>query len=292
MRRKHPLAPNNGGTGEEQAHSFLTPPLLGAGGRFEVFANMRPIWRKAVRWGLAAVGAGVLVFALEILLAISGPDDHFQNPDRQPVRLGGPGKPLVYVVMGDSTAAGRGGYYAQGIAMQTARHLAQRGPVTLINLAVSGAKIRDVEQDQLPAALRLKPDIVLLAVGANDVTHFTPSRKITSGLSRILTQLAAARPGVWIVLTGSPDVGSARRFAQPLRWLAAVETGRVNRIMQGVQEEAAGRNASVVWAPIAQDTGPLFRRDPGLFAPDRFHPNDRGYAVWVPILNAALDQAR
>ena len=196
------------------------------------------------------------------------------------------GRPLLYVVLGDSTAAGRGAPYADGIAVQTASHLAQSRPVTLVNLAVSGAKIADVVRDQLPTALRLKPDLVLLAVGANDATHFTSGRRIGTDLTAILNELATARPGVRIVLTGSPDVGTARRFAQPLRWLAGVETARVNAVMQPI-----GQQHGAVWAPIARATGPLFARDPTLFAPDRFHPNARGYATWLPALDAALDEA-
>ena len=247
-------------------------------------------WRKIGRAALAAPLACLLVLGVEALVAIPGPDDHFHNPDRQPVRLGGPGQALTYVVLGDSTAAGRGGHYDMGIAIQTARHLARARPIMLVNLAVSGAKVRDVERDQLPAALRLKPDIVLLAVGANDVTHFTPGGSIQTGLSAILTSLAQARPGVRVVLTGSPDVGAVRRFAQPLRWVAGLETRRVNHAVDAVIEAAQNRREQVVLAPIAQKAGPLFHQDADLLAPDRFHPNDQGYATWMPVLNAAFDK--
>lgn len=247
--------------------------------------------RNGIRLVLAAGGACVLTLGIEVLLALSGPDDHFHNPSRLPVPLGGAGKPLVYLVLGDSTAAGRGGDYDQGIAMETARHLARSRPVLLINLAVSGAKVADVARDQLPAAVRLKPDLVLLAVGANDVTHFTPGGKITAGLTAIVTGLATARPGVGIALTGSPDMGTVRRFAQPLRWLAGTQTARVNRAVDRAMVSSRGQNAALVFAPIARETGPYFRKDASLFAPDRFHPNDRGYATWLPVLNAALDQA-
>ena len=251
----------------------------------------KPTLRKALRFTAASIGACVLLFGVEALLAIPGPDDHYQPPSQKPLRLGGTGTPLLYVVLGDSTAAGRGGHYERGIALNTARHLAESRTVTLVNLAVSGAKVRDVVQGQLPEAVRLKPDVVLLAVGANDVTHFTTSGAVSEGLSSVIDQISAARPGVRIVLTGSPAVGTARRFAQPLRWLAGVETNRVNRVVWAVIEQANRRGEHVTWAPIARDTEAAFAQDPGLFAPDRFHPNDRGYAAWMPTLNAALDQA-
>ena len=54
---------------------------------------------------------------------------------------------------------------------------------------------------------------------------------------------------------------------------------------------AEARDLHLTFAPIAAETGPQFRRDPSLFAADRFHPNDRGYATWIPVLNRALNQA-
>ena len=242
--------------------------------------------RKVVTVAVTSLLILVVVFGVEVLLAVPGPDDHFHNPGRLPVRFGHGGRPLTYVVMGDSTAAGRGAPYADGIAVRTARSLARGRTVILVNLAVSGARVADVARDQLPEAARLRPDLVLLAVGANDATHFTPGRALGSGLAAILAGLAAARPSVRVVQTGSPDVGTVPRFAQPLRWLAGVQTSRVNRILATV-----GREHGAVWAPIARETGPQFARDHSLFAPDRFHPNGRGYATWLPVLEAALDEA-
>ena len=246
--------------------------------------------RKALIFTLAAILACPLVFVIEALIAIPGLDDHFRNPDPKPRFFGAQGAPLMYVVIGDSTAAGRGAQYEQGIAIQTARHLALSRRVTMVNLAVSGARVTDVELLQLPAALKLRPDVVLLAVGANDATHFTTSRAFEAGLTRTLESFATVRPDVRIVLTGSPDVGAVRRFAQPLRWLAGRETIRINYSVHSVIRAAIGRHIHVVLAPIADETGPLFRRDPTLLAADRFHPNEHGYATWIPVLNTALDQ--
>jgi len=56
-----------------------------------------------------------------------------------------------------------------------------------------------------------------------------------------------------------------------------------------VQRQA--QNYGLTFAPIADRTGPLFRRDRTLFSDDRFHPNDRGYATWTAVINEALDRA-
>jgi lysophospholipase L1-like esterase len=207
-------------------------------------------------------------------------------PTRSPLTFGSAGAPLTYVVLGDSTAAGEGGNYDHGIAVSTARELGQRRRVTMTNLAVSGARIGDVRQRQLAAAELLRPNVVLLAVGANDVTHLTCVSSMRADLQVIVQRLRAANRGMRIVLTGSPDMGAPPRVPRLLRGIAAWRTRAVNRMFEN---EVA--KEGLLFAPIARQTGPLFRRDHSLFADDRFHPNDRGYATWLPVLDEALARA-
>jgi lysophospholipase L1-like esterase len=212
----------------------------------------------------------------------TGPDT-FQNPSREPLRFGDNGPALTYVVMGDSTAAGQGAPYTQGIAVGTATALAADHRVTMTNLAVSGARINDVVEGQLAAAVRLHPDLVLLSVAANDVTHLSSVAAVRSSLLRIVRALKAANPDVAIVATGSPDMGSPPRIPRLLRGLASARTEAINRMFRNV---AAGEH--LTFAPIAETTGPLFRKDRSLFGDDRFHPNARGYATWIHVLNEAI----
>jgi lysophospholipase L1-like esterase len=89
-----------------------------------------------------------------------------------------------------------------------------------------------------------------------------------------------------IVITGSPDMSTPPRIPRLLRGLAGVRARAVNRNAQEVV-----KRHGLTFAPIAERTGPIFARDRTLFSADRFHPNNRGYAVWIPVLNEALDQA-
>lgn len=202
------------------------------------------------------------------------------------LNFGSEGPPLKYVVIGDSTAAAVGATQEEGIAINTARALADGRRIELTNLGVSGARARDVLERQLPAAEALRPDIVLLAVGANDVTHLTPLRSVRRSVAGIVDRLKRVNPGVVIVVTGSPDMGSPPRIPRILRGIASWRTKQVNRLF-----DAEVQRSGVTFAPIALTTGPLFRRDRTLFAEDRFHPNARGYATWIPVLNKALAEA-
>ena len=81
-------------------------------------------------------------------------------------------------------------------------------------------------------------------------------------------------------------MGAVPRLPQPLRWLAGTKTNSLNTMFT----ELAKKN-ELTFAPIARETGPKFRADPSLFAVDKFHPNDRGYVTWMPVLESALNEA-
>lgn len=234
----------------------------------------------------AAVALALLLVGEAVVAARGAGDEVFRNPSREPMRFGR-GPRLVYAVLGDSTGAGQGAPYERGIAVGTARGLARGRAVELSNLSVSGATTAEVLRDQAAAAARLRADVVLVAAGANDVTHLTRPRRLRASLRALVDRLRAARCDTRIVLTASPEMGVVPRFAEPLRSVAGLATRRVNRVFFRVARERA-----VTVAPIAREAGPPFERDPSLFAPDRFHPDARGYAVWVPVLERALAEAR
>lgn len=204
---------------------------------------------------------------------------------REP-QLMGSGPALRYVVAGDSTAIGQGGSYEQGYAVATAAHMAKNHQVQWVNYAVSGARTQDVFEKQLPQIAAFKPDVVLLAVGANDVTHFTSTATVRNLLAQSLSTLQRDNPDVAIVLTGSPDMGSVPRFSRPVQWWADRRTKAINTTI-----EALAQGQGAVFAPIARETGALYRAHPELFAVDKFHPTTAGYQPWIPVLITALDAA-
>jgi lysophospholipase L1-like esterase len=173
----------------------------------------------------------------------------------------GSGAPLTYVVMGDSTSVGQGGDYNQGFARSTARYLAQNHAVTFYNIGISGARSAGVVTKQLPEAVDLRPDVVLIAVGANDVTHLTSLSTVRTSLQQILRALRTANPTVKVVLTGSPQMGSVARFPQPFKYYEKIRTGQVNSVISQV---ASSNHA--VFAPIAAETGAAFAHNPRLYA--------------------------
>lgn len=236
---------------------------------------------------LLVLASCVVLYGLIEVLVIKHNGAPIAAPDipRSP-QTSGTGQKLTYVVMGDSTAIGQGTEYKNSYATLTAKHLAQKYTVTLFNTGVSGANVQDVLTSQLDQAKKLKPDIVLLGVGANDTTHFTDLEEMRTALSKIIDGLKEANPNVQIIATRSPALDSVSRFPFVSKYILRMRTTQVNNIFDSVISAN-----HIIPAHIAEKTRDAFLSDPSLTSPDNFHPNERGYGLWIPIINAALDQA-
>lgn len=240
-------------------------------------------------WVYVAIILAVIVGFILVQLAIvkyNGTSVSAPQISRDAIKLGSGGTQLKYVVLGDSTALSQGGDYVEGYAMEVSKHLAKAARVTLINYAISGATSKDVAEEQLPGAVVEKPDIALIAVGANDVTHLSRTATIEKFINQAIDELAAANCNVKIILTGSADMGSVPRFPQPLRWLAGKRTEQLNTVFERIVEAR-----ELTFAPIAKETGPVFRANTDLFAADKFHPTNEGYDLWSKVVNTGLDEA-
>jgi lysophospholipase L1-like esterase len=199
----------------------------------------------------------------------------------------GDGKKISYVIMGDSTSAGVGGVYENGVAIATAKHLGRTYETKLINLSVPGARINDILKDQLPQALVHTPDVILIVAGANDVTHLTRIANVKNDLRLAINHLIEKNCKSKIILMGSPQMATVPRFGSILRGLARLQTYRLNKSVKALVVEK-----DLTFAPVAEQTSEQFSEDPiKFFAEDKFHPSDEGYGLWAPVLNDAIDDA-
>lgn len=193
--------------------------------------------------------------------------------------------------LGDSTAAGQGVHRARqtpGALLASGLAAVAERPVTLMNVACPGAQSDDLARQ---AALLLDvgtapPDVVVIMIGANDVTHRMPPAQSVRMLSDTVRRLREA--GSEVVVGTCPDLGSVEPVYQPLRWVAR----RLSRQLAAAQTIAVvglgGRTVS-----LGDLLGPEFAARPReMFGPDNFHPSAEGYATaamaMLPTLCAAL----
>jgi lysophospholipase L1-like esterase len=191
-----------------------------------------------------------------------------------------PGPAIRVAVLGDSGMAGYGverveetpgAHLASGISAYSGRR------VYLGAYAVVGAQSSHI-MAQLERALMIEPDVVVISVGTNDVTH-------TVGVSTSVAHLSAAvrrarDAGIEVVVGTCPDLGTVRPINPPLRQVAREWSRRLAKAQSIAAVQAGARSVS-----LATILGPEFDARPtDLFGPDRFHPSAEGYAAFAGVL--------
>ncbi|MEJ3741963.1 SGNH/GDSL hydrolase family protein [Actinomycetes bacterium KLBMP 9797] len=196
-----------------------------------------------------------------------------------------PGKPITLAVLGDSSAAGYGVHRPRetpGALLAIALSRRLRRPVRLHRFAVVGASSAGLVP-QVEAAVEVRPDLVLILVGGNDVTHRTPLSTAVRHLVNAVRDLRDA--GAEVVVGTCPDLGTIRPIKPPLRWLCRYWSRQLAAAQTVAVVEAGGRTVS-----LGDLLGPRFIAEPTrMFSWDRFHPSADGYALAVAaILPTAL----
>ena len=201
---------------------------------------------------------------------------------------GRPGPAIRIALLGDSSAAGYGvervedtpgAHLASGIAAQADRR------VHLRELAVVGAESSDLAA-QIDVALHTRPDVAVILIGANDVTHSVRPSHSVRHLAEGVRRLRGA--GVAVLVGTCPDLGTVKPIAPPLKQVARSWSRRLAAAQTIAVVEAGGRSVS-----LATILGPEFAAAPALlFGPDQFHPSADGYrqlaGVLIPSTLAAL----
>ena len=190
------------------------------------------------------------------------------------------GTSLRLVFLGDSSATGFGATQPSLTpAALLARWLADASnrPVSLTNVADIGADSRALPA-QVERALLLRPNLAVIMIGANDVTHrvrvTTSTRLLREGVAKLHDA------GCEVIVATCPDLGTVRPLPQPLRWTGRRLSRRLAAAQAIATVEGGGR--AVILGDLL---GPEFDAHPdAMFSVDRFHPSDEGYAACAEAL--------
>jgi len=181
---------------------------------------------------------------------------------------------ITYLAIGDSAAQGIGatspmrgyvGLIAKRLEAKTGKK------VNIINLSVTGAKISDVQRDQIPKIKGIKADIVTIEVGANDIRTFKEDQ-FKKEFSQLLTSL--------------PDqtyVSDMPLFnSRPSSTMPAKEASIIIR-------ELVAKDIDLNFVALQKQT----EENQSIFgfAPDLFHPNNLSYKNWADAFWEKIDQS-
>ena len=196
-------------------------------------------------------------------------EQHPQNPNKS------------ILVAGDSIAVGIG---AIDPKESIAGRLGQQFPnADIINLGVSGARLKDL-LSVLHKQNKKQYDLIVLQIGGNDITHFTPYNTIRSELAEVISLSNEMSPKTIILTSG--NIGSAPMFHWPL---SAILTDRTLKVRAIFIEEIA-KNRAVSYIDLFKDPkdDPLAKNTKKYYAQDRFHLSGDGYGIWYLSIQKLL----
>lgn len=179
---------------------------------------------------------------------------------------------IVYLALGDSAAQGIGASKPmKGYAGLIAEHIERKSSKSLrvINLSKTGATLKDYLDEQAPIISTLKPDIVTIEIGANDIKRFAPER-FRREFKKVLETLP---DGAYVsnmpLFNSRPSlIGKAKHASR----IIEEELKQYPKLIFVDLEKVTRENQSVFG-----------------FAPDLFHPNNLGYKNWSNAFVEKMD---
>ena len=189
---------------------------------------------------------------------------------------------LRLAVLGDSIGFGIG-------ATRTADTLAPRLVAALVAaglpadarvFAVPGARSADLGR-QVTSVAAWRPDLALIVIGANDLTHFVPAEQAAASLGRAVRSLREL--GAQVLIAPAPDLSIVPHVPPPMRPLVQA----ASMLLRQAQIRATLAHGGRIADPDAA-TAAAFATDPSLFCHDRFHPSSAGYTLIAQALTPAV----
>jgi len=185
-----------------------------------------------------------------------------------------------YVAIGDSSTEGlddpdgRGGY--RGWASRLAEHIAAaQGSLRYANLGVRGRTTRQIREEQLAPALAMRPDLVTLFSGTNDVIRRQFDAAVVASDIQAMHRALIGQGATLLTFT-LPDLTPVMPVA---RWIAP-RLCALNAALRGVCDSTGGILVDLARHPVASD--------PRLWSADRLHGNSEGHERIAAALAEAL----
>lgn len=223
----------------------------------------------------SGVVAGAVVIGLETAYAVLRPAPDLDSFDPS-AEFGDPGRPPLRVaVLGDSSVTAPGVAGPEDIwVSHVCRRLAADYHVTLASFAVGGAMAHNLLRDQLERTILFEPDLVFVAVGANDAIKAVPLWVFERNLDLLVGELVET--GANVVLSGVGDLGSIPRLHPPLQNLMSRRALRFDKAHWRVAQRYG-----ITVVDQRSDDRRVWYENRELWAPDLFHVSAHGHARWA-----------
>ena len=184
---------------------------------------------------------------------------------------------LRYLALGDSYTIGTG---ASDDAHAWPSIIAARLPAELTNPAVNGYTTLDLIRDELPLLDRVRPDLVTVLIGVNDLVQGRSADQYRESLRQIHDAIKDVPSVVGVSIPTWSYVPAAAAFGGKDR------VARLTRTFNDVAEQEA-RTRGFMWVDITTASTSGVGSD-GWIASDQLHPGDVQYAAWAEVIWLAM----
>jgi acyl-CoA thioesterase I len=188
-----------------------------------------------------------------------------------------------YVALGDSTAVGVGSSFDGGYPERLYQRLKGAGvKAGIMNLGQSGATTAELIHGQLAKAVEVKPALVTLGIGSNDLWRMVPVSGFELNLEHIADKLQST--GAHVVVSNIIDLSRApiASMLDVIQIPRAVLVARIVDFNRIIAKLKARPNFTVVdLFSVSVELGARFSE---LFGSDGFHPSSKGYDRWADAL--------
>ena len=190
---------------------------------------------------------------------------------------------MRYVALGDSYTIGT----AVSEAERWPNQLAERvGGIELVaNLGVNGYTSADLIADELPQLDALRPELVSVLIGVNDVVRGIPDAEYGVNVAMILEALSERLPADRIVCVATPDYTRTPRGAEYGN--PDLQSDRIVRINAILREACEMRGMTFV--PEIFEISQRATDEPSLVAQDGLHPSGEQYRRWVDVIAPVVE---
>lgn len=179
---------------------------------------------------------------------------------------------LNLLAIGESTVAGVGAKtHSEALTGQFAKHLSHMTSksVQWHALGTSGITIKRTLQELVPNLPSEKMNVILVALGANDVFGLSSPRKFRRNLTMLLKVLREKYPDAQIFVANVPMVRDFIALPNPLRYILS----RLAKLHHFNAMELISNLENVVYFDDVKKV------DDDFFS-DGIHPSPKGYDLW------------
>lgn len=203
-------------------------------------------------------------------------------------KYGGQADEIKLLTLGESTIAGVGAAnHDEALTGQFARHLsgATSRAVRWRALGESGITVRETLRRLVPRLPDEPFDVILIALGGNDVFGLSSPRRWRGEMSKLLEILGEKYPNAEILVANVPMVRDFRAMPNPLRFVLS----RLAKLQHFNSREFVAPLERVKYFDRVK------RVDDDFFS-DGIHPSPHGYDLWaqdlVEFMNLTVNAKR